>query len=109
MQKLPCPLLAERIPDTWDYQWVATVILNGVLSVDPQKHLVTNIRFDALGTHTVNPDSTRPAAPSERNVPPLHPSSVRHHRIVSRRLFEKAKVSAQAVRYSRLRRRLIEK
>lgn len=102
-------LLLEGIPDTWDYQWVATVLLNGGLSIHPRNNLVTNIGFDALATHTVSPNSTRADVASKKILPLSYPSSVRHHRIVSRRLFEKTQVSARLVRNSRLRRRLIDK
>ena len=50
-------LLRAGVPDTWDFQWVATVLLNGGLSVHPRRNLVSNIGFDQLGTHTTDPKS----------------------------------------------------
>ena len=102
-------LLVEGIPDSWAYRWVATTLLNGGLSIHPRSNLVTNIGFDALATHTVSPNSTRSYVPSKKILPLSHPRSVRHHRIMSRRLFERTQVSPRAVRASRLHRRLLDK
>jgi hypothetical protein len=38
--------------DTWDYQWVYTMIKNNGLSLVPAKNMVTNIGFNADATHT---------------------------------------------------------
>lgn len=38
--------------DTWDWQWVYTVICNNGLSITPNHNLVSNIGFNTEGTHT---------------------------------------------------------
>ncbi len=38
--------------DTWDYQWVYTVLTNSGLSIIPKVNLVTNIGFGIDATHT---------------------------------------------------------
>jgi hypothetical protein len=38
--------------DTWDYQWVFTVLSNNGLSIIPQKNLISNIGFGTNATHT---------------------------------------------------------
>ena len=40
-------------PDTWDYQWFYTNMVNHALSVVPRSNLVENIGFGAGATHTV--------------------------------------------------------
>ena len=42
----------HKYPDTWDYQWSYTCLVNGGLSVVPSSNLVTNIGFDQDATHT---------------------------------------------------------
>lgn len=60
--------------DTWDYQWVYTVLTNSGLSIIPKVNLVTNIGFGIDATHTFgdtvgisNIDS------KELNFPIIHP------------------------------------
>jgi hypothetical protein len=38
--------------DTWDYQWTYTICKNKLLSITPNKNLVTNIGFGTEATHT---------------------------------------------------------
>jgi hypothetical protein len=37
--------------DTWDYQWLFTVLLNGGLTACPNRNLVTNVGYGGDGTH----------------------------------------------------------
>ena len=39
-------------PDTWDYQWVLTCLINNGLSIIPNKNLINNIGFNLEATHT---------------------------------------------------------
>jgi len=39
--------------NTWDFQWMYTLITNGFLSIRPSKNLVLNIGFGSHATHTV--------------------------------------------------------
>ncbi|MBN1242910.1 MAG: nucleotide-diphospho-sugar transferase [Spirochaetales bacterium] len=43
--------------DTWDYQWVYSILKNDGLCVNPTRNLVSNIGFGGGGTHTFDADS----------------------------------------------------
>ena len=45
-------LFYHKQPDTWDYQWQFTCIMNGGLIIEPNQNLVENIGFDKEATHT---------------------------------------------------------
>lgn len=45
-------LLDTGQPDTWDYQWTFTSMINGGLTILPNLNLVGNIGFGPDGTHT---------------------------------------------------------
>jgi hypothetical protein len=74
--------------DTWDFQWVATLMMAGGLTVTPQENLVTNIGFGSDATHTrrENAALSLPSYP----MPPisLHPVNVCSHREADRFVFE---------------------
>lgn len=38
--------------NTWDYQWMFTILINSGLSITPNKNLVSNIGFNEYATHT---------------------------------------------------------
>lgn len=40
--------------DTWDYQWLFTVLINNGLSIIPETNLISNIGFGGEATHTFN-------------------------------------------------------
>lgn len=42
----------NKEPDTWDYQWVFTCLINNGLVVIPNKNLINNIGFNLDATHT---------------------------------------------------------
>jgi hypothetical protein len=54
-------ILKEGIPDTWDFQWCATLVMHDGLSVQPLVNLVSNTGFGAGATHTrkIGPRSNR--------------------------------------------------
>lgn len=59
--------------DTWDYQWVFTVLANNGLTVAPNVNLISNIGFNSQATHTYdsdNPLSDRPTEPIGKIVHP---------------------------------------
>lgn len=62
--------------DTWDYQWVATLIKNGSLTVMPQSNLVSNIGFDIDATHTKKWNSSLAIATEPLNFPLIHPTKI---------------------------------
>ncbi len=39
-------------PDTWDYQWTLTCLINSGLTIIPNQNLIENIGFDNEATHT---------------------------------------------------------
>lgn len=60
--------------DTWDYQWVFNCWCQNGLSILPQVNLISNIGFDAQGTHTTNSSSRVANLPTEPMQFPLqHP------------------------------------
>jgi hypothetical protein len=45
-------LYCEGEPDTWDYQWSFSCLVNGGLTVLPNKNMVANVGFGLDATHT---------------------------------------------------------
>ena len=45
-------LLETGRPDTWDYQWTFTCVVNGGLTALPNRNLVSNVGFGEDATHT---------------------------------------------------------
>lgn len=89
--------IAERgEPDTWDYQWAATLLLEGGLSVHPASNLVSNVGFGAGATHTTASSHPRAQAAAHRILPLRHPAFVRVHRRANRALFLDTQVSSAA-------------
>lgn len=107
-------LLATGEPDTWDYQWMATVILHRGLSIHPSANLVSNVGFGESATHTSADDNPRAAAPTHAILPLAHPSRIRLDRATSHELFLRTQMSEAKRRANsplrralkRLRRRL---
>ena len=46
-------LFNHSFPDTWDYQWTFTCLINSGLTVIPNINLIENIGFDEEATHTI--------------------------------------------------------
>lgn len=60
--------------DTWDYQWVFNCWSQNGLSILPNVNLVSNIGFNAEGTHTVNSASRVADIPTQPiQFPLVHP------------------------------------
>jgi hypothetical protein len=47
-------LLDTGEPDTWDYQWTFTCLLNGGLTVLPNKNLISNVGYGEDATHAAD-------------------------------------------------------
>jgi len=45
-------LFSRGIPDTWDYQWMFTCLINGGLTACPCSNLIENVGFGRDATHT---------------------------------------------------------
>lgn len=62
--------------DTWDYQWIYSILINHGLSVCPQVNLVRNIGFSAEATHTFDSASKMAEIPAGTLQAIRHPSLV---------------------------------
>jgi hypothetical protein len=71
-------------PNTWDYQWVYTNLMNHSLSIVPRVNLVENIGFGPEATHTIN-ESNKPAVRAcSIKFPLAHPPAIVHLRSMDR-------------------------
>lgn len=86
-------LAAHGEPDTWDYQWAATLLLNRGLSVQPRSNLVRNIGFGDQATHTTGALHPRANAATTSILPLVHPRRTRLHKRVSREVFLRTQIS----------------
>lgn len=62
--------------DTWDYQWLFASWMNRMVSIMPNKNLISNIGFGAGATHTTGPSIYANMAISPVDYPMLHPTVV---------------------------------
>ena len=62
--------------DTWDYQWVYTVLSNNGLSIMPYTNLVSNIGFGVEATHTHNEDDAASSRQTGKIVEIFHPKTI---------------------------------
>lgn len=76
---------ADTGPNTWDYQWAYTILVNNALSVTPRINLVENIGFGAEGTHTAAVDSNMSIAARPMEFPLRHPIAILPSRMLDRR------------------------
>ena len=73
-------------PDTWDYQWTFTCLVNGGLTTLPNRNLVRNVGFGEDATHTTG--SAINTAISEGIDPNQHPSFVLRNTAADRYTFD---------------------
>lgn len=77
--------------DTWDSQWVYTVLSNDGLSIMPSENLVENIGFDGEATHTRTGNPLARAASLAPFDPNTHaPQTVEADKAADARLMDKA-------------------
>lgn len=62
--------------DTWDYQWVLSAWLQGMVSIMPQVNMVSNIGFGAGATHTRRPSPFGDLLTYEMEFPLKHPKLI---------------------------------
>lgn len=61
-------------PNTWDYQWVYTNLINNLLSIRPSVNMVSNIGFGKGATHTQDDECEEARLQSQATTFPLrHP------------------------------------
>jgi hypothetical protein len=91
-------LVAEGQPDTWDYQWTFTCLINSGLTILPNGNLVRNIGFGADATHTKGEQHFA----KTWNAPPelVHPSFVLRDKDADAYTFDNAYNWARARRKS---------
>ncbi len=63
-------------PDTWDYQWAYTNLVNNLVSITPRVNMVKNIGFGDDATHTVKADGRVTFDAYEMEWPLRHPPSL---------------------------------
>jgi len=76
-------------PDTWDYVWSLSVIVERGLCVVPAVNLVTNVGVGPSATHTTD-DAQRHSFPARPILPLVHPTDVALDTEVSTRVFDVA-------------------
>jgi hypothetical protein len=62
--------------DTWDYQWVYTVLSQNGLAIIPNQNLVVNIGFGEEATHTKDSESVYSAMSASEIINMVHPSFI---------------------------------
>jgi hypothetical protein len=72
-------------PNTWDYQWVYTTLVNNALSIAPRVNLVENIGFGAEGTHTTVMEPALSIARRSIEFPLKHPVAMMPSRSLDHR------------------------
>ena len=65
-------LVTTGQPDTWDYQWTFTCLINGGLTALPNRNLVRNVGFGEDATHTIDGEANTDVI--EGIDPSRHPS-----------------------------------
>lgn len=63
-------------PNTWDYQWAYTNLVNHSLSIVPRVNLITNIGFGPDATHTSDSDNNQMLPSEPIAFPLIHPPSM---------------------------------
>jgi hypothetical protein len=63
-------------PDTWDYQWVYTNLINHALSIVPRVNLIENIGFGPAATHTKRVEDAPALAVGSLTFPLRHPPAI---------------------------------
>ena len=63
-------------PDTWDYQWAYTNLINHVLSITPRTNLIENIGFGPEATHTRRAEEVPSVQAGSLPFPLIHPPAM---------------------------------
>lgn len=99
---------ADTGPNTWDYQWMYTNLINHALSITPKVNLVTNIGFGPDASHTAYSDSSFVLPSQSLDWPLKHPPAflpLRSMDHISQKLFSPPGFVRRAAKYvGRLRR-----
>jgi len=68
--------MANRVIDTWDYQWHYTLLRNNGMSITPNINLVSNIGFGINGTHTIEKNKLISELPTFEISKIKHPNKI---------------------------------
>lgn len=63
-------------PDTWDFQWVYTNLINRGLAITPRTNLIKNIGFGPGATHTHRAEDAPAVVAGTMSFPLLHPPAM---------------------------------
>jgi hypothetical protein len=75
-------------PNTWDFQWLYTGLINNAVTVVPRVNLVTNIGFGSDATHTSEIDRRLVVPSQTMNFPLTHPKALVPMSSIDRRLHD---------------------
>jgi hypothetical protein len=90
----------KRGPNTWDYQWFFTCLVNNSSAAISKLNLITNIGFGPDATHTTELEAISMLPAKQMTFPMKHPSSFIPLRSMDRRL-RKRLTSTFSVRVKR--------
>lgn len=95
--------IADGTLDTWDYQWVLTILLHRGLTISPGVPLVDNIGFDEEATHTGHSTShlIRGHRSGEIRFPLQHPAVIEVNDALDCRIHEEFMSPPIATKISR--------
>ena len=101
-------LSRKGIPDTWDFQWSATVAMNDGLSVQTIPNLVSNLGFGDGATHTKKPGrrSNRSAQSLGKIV---HPPVVYRHAHAESQIFHNTHLGVAIPSFKRIVRKRVRR
>ncbi len=90
--------------NTWDYQWTYTCWQQRGLSITPAVNLVTNLGFDARGTHSTDTSSRLASLTAGAlDFPLRHPPAVARNRVADRITFEQHMLTGREHRPGQVR------
>jgi hypothetical protein len=75
--------------DTWDAQWLYTIVSNRGLAITPHRNLIQNIGFDNEATHTKTRDRNSNLVTEEIKFPLIHPKKIEANALLDDKLMRK--------------------
>lgn len=75
--------------NTWDFQWIYSVLINHGLSICPQVNLVSNIGCSSEGTHTFDANSTLANIPLGEIITLSHPWAILPDALADKYFYER--------------------
>jgi hypothetical protein len=74
--------------DTWDYQWVFTILINSGLGITPNNNLISNIGFNEDATHTKDMNSSSSNRQRTRIENICHPTFILQDSVADKYTYE---------------------